>query len=113
MSIVERKARRVAVALASRVTFRGMQSADVIVHDLAFTGFRATCAVSFVKGDRISIDLPAFGLVPARIAWCRDGLIGGLFDAVVDIRLCVLKPGEASYFSAQRRRTSRSGDRLD
>lgn len=113
MSLVDRKARRVAVALASRVTYRGMQSADVMVHDLAFTGFRATCAVAFAKGDRISIDLPPFGLVPARIAWCRDEMIGGLFDAIVDIRHCVLKPGEASYFSARRRRTSRSGYRLD
>lgn len=113
MSIVDRKAKRVAVALASRVTYRGMQSADVVVHDLAFTGFRATCAVEFAKGDRVSIDLPPFGLVPAKIAWCHEGAIGGLFDAVVDIRHCVLKPDEASYFSTQRRRTSRSGDRLE
>lgn len=111
MSIVDRKAKRVAVAMSSRVRYRGMLSADVVIRDLAFTGFRADCTVAFVKGDRISIDLPPFGLVPAKIAWCGEGLIGGLFDSVVDIRHCVMKPDELSYFSAQRRRTSRSGDR--
>lgn len=113
MSIVDRKAKRVAVALASRVTYRGMQSADVVVHDLAFTGFRASCTVPFAHGERVSIDLPPFGLVPATIAWCREGVIGGLFDAVVDVRHCVMKPEELSYFSGRRRRMSRSGDRLE
>lgn len=107
-----RRAKRLDVALASRVRYRGMSSVDVTIRDLAFTGFRAECALALEKGERISIDLPPFGLVPAKIAWCREGLIGGLFDSVVDIRHCVLKSGEASYFSAQRLRSSRSGDRL-
>lgn len=113
MSIVDRKAKRVDVTLASRVRYKGMLSVDVTIRDLAFTGFRADCPTEFVKGDRISIDLPSFGLVPARIAWCRDGRIGGLFDAVVDIRHCVLKPGEMSYFASQRRRSNRTADRLE
>ena len=103
MPIVDRKAKRVAVAMASRVRYRGMLSADVLIRDLAFTGFRAECAVEFVKGDRIYIDLPSFGLVPAKIAWRRDGMIGALFDSVIDIRHCVMKPGERSYFSPQRK----------
>ena len=90
------------MTLASRIRYRGMTSADVVIRDLAFTGFRADCSVALAKGDRISIDLPAFGLVPARIAWCRDGMIGGLFDAVVDIRHCVGRPGGSSVFASRR-----------
>ena len=63
---------------------------------------RVVLVQALAKGDRISIDLPAFGLVPARIAWCRDGMIGGLFDAVVDIRHCVGRPGGSSVFAARR-----------
>lgn len=110
---VARKAKRLSVELASRVRYRGMLSVDVTIRDLAFTGFRAACTQPLAAGERISIDLPPFGLVPATIAWCRDGLIGGLFDSAVDIRYCVLKRGEPSYFAAQRRRTSRSADRLE
>lgn len=110
--LVARRAKRLDVELASRIRYRGMSSVDVTIRDLAFTGFRAACAQSLAEGERISIDLPPFGLVPATIAWCRGGFIGGLFDSAVDIRHCVLRTGEPSYFSAQRRRTSRSADRL-
>lgn len=99
-----RKAKRLSVTIASRIRHKGMQSAEVTIRDLAFTGFRADCALELAKGERISIDLPPFGLVPAKIAWCREGMVGGLFDSVVDIRHCVLKPDELSYFASQRRR---------
>ena len=33
----------------------------------------------------------------------RDGMIGGLFDAIVDIRHCVGKPGGNSVFAAAKR----------
>lgn len=112
MSPINRKARRVAVAIPSRVRYRGMLLAEIVIRDLAFTGFRADCGIELAKGERISIDLPPFGLVPARIAWRGEDVIGGLFDSVVDIRHCVMKPDEASYFSARRRRTSRAGDRV-
>ena len=68
--------------------------AEATIHDLAFTGFRAECAAMLAAGARISIDLPPFGPVPARVAWCRNGQVGGLFDAAVDIRRCALRPGE-------------------
>ena len=107
----DRKAKRLVVSVPSRIRHKGMRSVNIVIRDLAFTGFRADCAETFVKGARIFVDLPPFGLVPARVAWARDGMVGGLFDAVVDIRHCVLRPDEQSYFSARRLRTSHSGDR--
>ena len=95
-----RSAKRLAVAIPSRILYRGLLSAEAVIHDLAFTGFRAECAAALTSGARISIDLPPFGLVPARVAWCRDGQVGGLFDAAVDIRRCALRPGEAPLVRA-------------
>lgn len=105
-SLVDRKAKRVDVAMISRIRYRGMLSVDVMIRDLAFTGFRADCDIALTPGEHVSIDLPAFGLVPAKVAWCRDGEVGGVFESVVDIRHCVLKPGESSYFASTRRRAS-------
>jgi len=105
-SLVDRKAKRVDVAMISRIRYRGMLSVDVLIRDLAFTGFRADCDVALQPGEHVSIDLPAFGLVPAKVAWCKDGEVGGLFESVVDIRYCVLKPGESSFFTSTRRRVT-------
>lgn len=106
-SNTNRKAKRVAVAMASRIRPRGMAAIDVTIRDLAFTGFRADCEVALEAGTRVSIDLPTFGMVPARIAWCRDAMVGGVFDSAIDIRHCVLRPDEVSIFGGRKRTTAR------
>ena len=87
-----RKARRVPVSIASRLRYGGDKLAEIEIKDLSFYGFSASGAVPVDAGSYVSVDLPAIGLVRARIAWIRGGTFGAVFPTAVDVRKCVL-PG--------------------
>jgi hypothetical protein len=89
-----RKARRVPVSLPSRIRYNGDQLAEIEINDLSFYGFSATGLLSVAAGSYVSVDLPAIGLVRARIAWVRGDLFGGVFPTAVDVRKCVLPARE-------------------
>lgn len=83
---VKRSARRVAVSMRSRLRHGGFLLTEVELENLSFSGFCARCEIELKPGDFVSIELREIGLVRARIAWCRDGRIGGAFFNPVDIR---------------------------
>lgn len=85
-----RKARRVAVSIASRLRYSGDQLAEIEIKDLSFYGFSASGTVPVDRGSYVSVDLPAIGLVRARIAWIRGEMFGAVFPTAVDVRKCVL-----------------------
>lgn len=89
-----RKARRVPVSIPSRLRYSGDQLAEIEIKDLSFYGFSASGAVPVDRGSYVSVDLPAIGLVRARIAWIRGEMFGAVFPTAVDVRKCVLPARE-------------------
>jgi hypothetical protein len=85
-----RKARRVSVSIASRLRYGGGKLAEIEIKDLSFYGFSASGVVPVDAGSYVSVDLPAIGLVRARIAWIRGATFGAVFPTAVDVRKCVL-----------------------
>ena len=83
---VKRSSRRIDVTIRSRLRYGDFRQAEVQLANLSFGGFCALCAVELERGDFVSIDLPDIGLVRAKVAWCRDGRMGGAFFSPVDIR---------------------------
>ena len=89
-----RKAKRVEVALPSRVRHSGTAVAPVEIRNLSFYGFRADGSLPLKHGDYVSVDLPNLGLVRARIAWCKEDRFGAVFPTAIDVRKCVVKAAE-------------------
>ena len=90
-----RKARRVDVALHSRVRHSGFAVAPVQIRNLSFYGFRADGTLPLKHGDYVSIDLPNLGLVRARIAWVKEDRFGAVFSTAIDVRKCVTRAADA------------------
>lgn len=85
----KRSGKRFDVSIPSRMRHGGFEQARVMICNLSFRGFRAECQESLNPGDFVSIDLPAIGLVRARIAWRQENCVGGVFLKPTDIRRCV------------------------
>lgn len=85
----QRKVRSVEVSILSRIRHSGFEAASVQIRNLSFYGFRADGELDVKHGEFVSIDLPKIGLVRARIAWAKDGRMGGIFCKAVDVRKCV------------------------
>lgn len=83
---VKRTSRRVDVNARSRLRHGDFRQTEVQLANLSFGGFCAICDLPLEPGDFVSIDLPDIGLVRAKVAWCRDGRMGGTFFSPVDIR---------------------------
>jgi hypothetical protein len=84
----QRRVRRVEVSIPSRIRHSRFEAAAVEIRNLSFYGFRADGSPELKHGDYVSIDLPRIGLVRARIAWAKDGRIGGIFSKAIDVRKC-------------------------
>jgi hypothetical protein len=86
-----RRAKRVDVAMPSRIRHSGSLVAPVQIRNLSFYGFRADGSIPLKHGDYVSVDLPNLGLVRARIAWCKEDRFGAVFPTAIDVRKCVAK----------------------
>lgn len=85
----KRAGKRLDVSIPSRLRHGGFDQADVRICNLSFRGFRAECGEELTPGEFVSIDLPQFGLVRARVAWCHSGRMGGMFLKPMDVRRCL------------------------
>lgn len=95
--VERRSAKRVGLDIRSRLLHSGLQeSADIVIRDLSFTGFKGETAAELKRGDMVSIDLPNIGLVRATVKWNEDGRIAGAFHSAVDVRNCFSPPAKAS-----------------
>jgi hypothetical protein len=100
-AFVERRAaKRVILGLRTRLLHRGLQRADIVVHDLSFTGFNGDTDAPVGEGELVSIGLPRIGLVRATIKWRRGSRIAGSFHHAVDIRACFRDPATGNESSA-------------
>lgn len=90
-----RRARRVEVAIPSRIRHGSFKSAAVTIRDLSFWGFKADSSAQVQEGEHVWIDLPNLGLTRARVAWAGDGKFAGAFLKAVDVRKCVIRAPEA------------------
>jgi pilus assembly protein Flp/PilA len=63
-------------------------SIEVEVINVSAGGFQARCDASLKIHSYVSLEVPAFGVVSARVVWCKDGRFGGRFVQPIDPRLC-------------------------
>ena len=87
----KRRAKRVEVAIPSRIRHSDFRVGHVMIRDLSFWGFQAEAELELKEGEFVSVDLPNLGLVRARVAWSRGGKFAASFLAPVDVRKCVRK----------------------
>jgi hypothetical protein len=83
-----RSAKRLALDLHTRLRHNGLVHGDLTIKDLSFTGFKGESEVALMRGDLISVALPAIGLVRATVQWCKGGMLAAQFQRPVDIRIC-------------------------
>ena len=57
--------------------------------DISARGFRGECAAPFEKPCILSLALPVFGDVKARLVWRRDGMIGAQFLVPIDMQALI------------------------
>ena len=88
--IFTRKGRRIGVALNTRILYAGRKEAAGRIVDISFFGLRVETELQPERDDFVSVELPQFGLVRAKVAWCRGGSFGALFLKPVDIRTFML-----------------------
>lgn len=111
LEINRRRHKRQDVAIPSRLLYRAMESCEIEIENISFSGFRALCDLDLPPGSFVSVDLPNFGLVRARIAWSAGGKIGVAFTRVMDVRRCLkaaaptraLHSSRFNFASTQRR----------
>lgn len=90
--IYERKGRRISVTLIARIMHAGSQQAVAAITDISFYGFRMTCRrAHFERGEYISVCLPQYGSVRAKVAWSKEGEVGAMFLRPIDIRTFLLE----------------------
>jgi hypothetical protein len=61
---------------------------QVEVLNFSAGGFRATCDATLKIHSYVSLEVPGFGVVSAKIVWCKEGQFGGRFVQPIDPRLC-------------------------
>lgn len=77
----ERRGARRRVRLDASASDAKGASGPLLIHDLSAGGFLAAVDGPPPESDRISVDLPGLGPVPARIAWRGERCFGGEFVA--------------------------------
>ena len=90
-----RRAKRVEVAVRSRLLRYGAEPVELELCDLSFYGFKARAETAPRLGEVVKLDLPHLGFVRAKITWAREGYFGGAFATAVDVRKC-LAPAASS-----------------
>lgn len=83
------------MTLVARVMYAGSQQTVGAVTDISFYGLRMTCRrAHFERGEYISVCLPRYGLVRAKVAWSKEGEVGAMFIRPIDIRTFLLEQKE-------------------
>ena len=92
-----RRSDRTPISVATTMRALGYHGVDVVVRNLSESGFMAETRDDFGEGDYVRLKLPTIGTVLARVAWARDGTVGGEFlNAVSPARLRMV-PGIAEH----------------
>jgi hypothetical protein len=90
-----RKARRFALKEPARIQPNGWSTVFGEVIDFSSGGFRARCEVFLKTHSYVALEVPGFGVVTARIVWCKNGQFGAKFIHPVDPRLCAWTTSDA------------------
>jgi len=77
----ERRSERFDVRLAGTIVAADGTRHSAVVRNLSFYGFMAECALDVVRGDDVVVEMNGRPAVAAKIAWGRDGYMGGAFEA--------------------------------
>lgn len=77
-----RDPRRMLRLEASGLTASG-DTARVLVHNISASGLLLESEVALAVDERIDVDLPQVGAIPARVIWASGGYFGCQFDAPI------------------------------
>jgi len=61
-------------------TLRSGENANVTVHNVSCSGLLLQTNVDLVDNETLTVELPQFGPIQARVAWCSAPLFGCQFD---------------------------------
>lgn len=70
---------RAATEIHTRLLLADDRTAEVTLRNLSERGFMGECACPVPEGDWVGVDLPGFGIVPARVRWRAGAEIGCRF----------------------------------
>lgn len=83
-----RFSRRFEIFISARL-WCGRRVVRASVRNVSARGFRASASVPVKRGDKVVVDLPGIGRIPARVAWAEQGRFGAVFHRAIDIMVCV------------------------
>lgn len=77
------RAKRRKLMLEVRGAHASGSDVPVVIHNISETGLLIECEAALSIRDRIDIDLPHAGVVPATLVWVSDRMFGCHFDAPI------------------------------
>jgi hypothetical protein len=77
----ERRSERFDVRLSGTIVATDGTRHAAVVRNLSFYGFMAECPLDVVRGDDVVVEMHGRPAVAAKVAWGRDGYMGGAFEA--------------------------------
>lgn len=77
------RAKRRKLMLEVRGAHASSSDVPVVIHNISETGLLIECEASLSIRDRIDIDLPHAGVVPATLVWVSGRMFGCQFDAPI------------------------------
>lgn len=84
---------RFAVEPPAPTIIQGYHGGDIVIVELSEAGFKAQAATYIPAKSIVRLKVPGLGSVVARIAWSRNGLVGGEFVNPVGEGRLRLVPG--------------------
>lgn len=79
---------RLACSVLTDLRADGADVLRVRLCDVSERGFMGECERNVAIGSTVSLDLPGYGAVHARVRWSMGGRIGGRFMDAVDFEAC-------------------------
>lgn len=91
----------------------GVQTVDVLVHDLSLTGALVETRAAIAVGESIEIDVPEAGATPAMVVWRSGDFHGCQFERPISLAAVsaarLRSPGEQIHLPAPQSAERRAG----
>jgi hypothetical protein len=88
-ALIEQRAaaRHLVLVARAKVSRRGSEPVEAVLHDVSIYGCRLACTVPHAPGDRIWLRISGDLPIAAIVAWNDGAYIGCRFDAPLDRKL--------------------------
>ncbi len=69
----------------TRATAADGAAMKLVIVNISFSGLMARCEIGPEVGERLAVQLPILGAVPATVRWVLGGRIGCAFDDIIPL----------------------------